>query len=144
MLRRVAPLLLMFLALAGIALYLLLENPGEAEQPAPAVIAGPPPVAFDPPSFDFGEIPLNTTRAGSVVMRNTGSAPLRVQTARPSCPCVKIDLAPVIIQPGTGVTVPLQIDSLSRPGLGTFSVNVMFSGYEDPAVFTVQRTAVEE
>jgi hypothetical protein len=139
-------LLIQLAALAvviGLVVYLLIASFAENDQPSagaasrsaanaqqePQEELPPAPVTIDPPFVHFGEVPPNTMHTTQVTLTNNGTAPIRIIDTRPSCPCTKVQRNGNTINPGQSLTLGIEMDSESRIGPKSVSVNVMFRDY---------------
>lgn len=100
-----------------------------AQPPAPSVTEekpeGPLPVAvFETTDHDFG-----TVNEGQKVMhvykvKNTGQAPLIIQSAQPSCGCTVPDWTKEPIPVGGSGFVKAEFDSSGKPGINNKTITV--------------------
>lgn len=103
-----------------------------------------PPIAFEPGSVDFGEMPMGITRTQTVQVVNQSASALHVLGARSSCGCMKVDMPTIAIQPGRSALMTLHMDSQEIAGERTVRANVIVAGYDQPAYVTVRRTTLAE
>lgn len=101
------------------------------------------PITIDPPFIHFGDVPPNTSHTQQVTLTNTGSSPVRVTDARPTCPCTKVERRASSINPGRSITLEIEMDSESRIGPKNVGVSVMFAGYE-PMRIPISATVVDD
>jgi hypothetical protein len=109
-------------------------KPASAAQPTPtptpAVEAeqkpdGPLPVlAFEKTDHDFGTIAEGQKVTYVYKFRNTGSAPLIIQSAQPSCGCTAPDWTRDPIPVGGTGFVKAEFDSKGKPGMQNKSITV--------------------
>ena len=83
-----------------------------ADNPAPG--ASTPPVEAKLPrleiadtTYNFGKMQRGTERSHTFVLKNTGEAPLRIETGTPSCKCTVSDLETSTIAPGESVDLKM-------------------------------------
>ncbi|MDA0296605.1 MAG: DUF1573 domain-containing protein [Planctomycetota bacterium] len=89
-----------------------------------------PPVRVVPPMLDFGFIAPNQDANGSVKIFNTGTEPLMILAAEPSCKCTTLnDISGTVIPPGGSVDLEAKLDGASNTGPKTASIKVLFDGY---------------
>lgn len=84
-----------------------------------------PEITFDEANYDFGAI-----KEGEVVehvfnFKNTGTQPLKVSQAQPSCGCTAPHWTREEIAPGESGSVTVQFDSKGRPGQQNKSVRLI-------------------
>lgn len=128
----------------GVLVAFLLIDPfagGGGEESVPSL--GPAPIAFEPASVDFGNMPVGSRQSTSVRLTNTGTSPLRILATRTSCVCLSADLPMTTLQPGGTTSMALTIDALTTPGTANFAAIVLVAGY-DPLALSVQRTTVAQ
>jgi len=116
-------------------------NPGTSETDIEAPPAAP--VTIEPALVQFGEVPQNTMQRQQVTLTNTGSSPLRIVDARPSCPCTTVNRQASTIAPGRSITLDIEMDSESRLGPKGVNVNVTFAGYQ-PKRIPISATVVQD
>ncbi|NBX24874.1 MAG: DUF1573 domain-containing protein [Planctomycetes bacterium] len=69
-------------------------------------------VVIEPSVVDFGRLASGEARTGRFVVRNTGSAPVKVNSAFPSCKCTAVtDLAGREIPPGGSVELSATMEA---------------------------------
>lgn len=98
---------------------------GDSEERLPAA-----PVDVEPRVLRFGEVPRNTIVTGEVKLTNTGSSPVRIMDARPSCPCTTTSRPANTIAPGQTVAIEIEMDTESKLGVKTVTVHVLLAGYD--------------
>jgi hypothetical protein len=116
------------------------QDAGAGSAEVPPIVSAPtssPPVVFDPPTLDFGIIPPNTDRTGTVAVRNEGDAPVRILSLKPTCKCTTLsDLAGAVIEPGEAVTLTTELQGQAMSGQRKAAVKFAFAGYDE--VLTVE------
>ena len=94
--------------------------------------ASPLRIVFDPPALDFGIIPPNVDKTGTVSVRNEGNDPVEILGVRPTCKCTTLsDLAGVVIEPGGAVTLTTELEGRAMAGTRKAAVRFVFRGYEE-------------
>ena len=75
---------------------------GEVADPEDGVLVGEPApeITFEEELFDFGEIPFGIPVTHKFLFTNTGTAPLLISQAKPSCGCTDPDWTRDEIAPG--------------------------------------------
>jgi hypothetical protein len=95
------------------------EQPQTDEKPE-----GPLPViAFDKTEHDFGAIPQGKSVSYTYTFKNTGDAPLIIQSAQPTCGCTVSNYSKEPIPVGGSGFVTAEFDAKS-PGMQNKSVTV--------------------
>lgn len=94
-----------------------------------------PSIAFKEESFDFGKIkeadgPVSHT----FMFTNTGSVPLLIQNAQPSCGCTTPDWTKQPVMPGTKGFIKATFDPNGRPGTFEKTVTVYSNSDRSPLV----------
>jgi hypothetical protein len=98
-----------------------------SSSPAPADVKpeGPLPVIeFDKTSHDFGSIKEGDKVSHTYQVKNTGQAPLIIQSASPSCGCTVPDWTKEPIAPGGTGYVKAEFDSKGKAGVQDKSITV--------------------
>lgn len=91
-------------------------------------------ITFTEESFDFGKIKESDGPVShSFSFTNTGSVPLLVQNAQPSCGCTSPDWTKQPVMPGTKGFVKATFDPNGRPGTFEKSITV-YSNADRPTV----------
>lgn len=90
-------------------------------------------VAFDALSHDFGAITAGEVVKHRYVFRNTGAAPVLIESVKPSCGCTSGDYSKEEIAPGGEGFVELSFNSQGKTGVQKKSATVTFSN-TDPRV----------
>jgi hypothetical protein len=114
-------------------------TPAGAQGPAtPAPSAATPPVLADTPLevdepwVDLGSMVKGTVTTHTFVLRNTGSEPLTITRAFPSCGCTvtKFDET---IPPGGEGEVEATVDTATVTGRSSTSIGIFVEGHRQPA-----------
>ncbi len=101
-----------------------------ATAPARGSIATAPPLVAEPASLDLGFLAPNTPGEGTVVLRNTGDAPLTISAIVASCKCTTInDIVGKQISPGGSETITIKLDGAPAMGVRRSSVKVTAEGF---------------
>jgi hypothetical protein len=91
---------------------------------------GPLPVAqFSTVEHDFGTITEGESVEHTYLVKNTGTAPLIIQKAEPSCGCTVPDWSKQPIPPGGNGFVKAKFDSSGKPGIQNKSITVTANTY---------------
>lgn len=89
-------------------------------------------IVFDPPVLDFGYIPPNVNKKGTITVYNHGRLPVRIKDVKSSCKCTTLnDLKGVVIKPQGSATVEAELRGRSESGGRKASIRFIFDGYED-------------
>jgi len=97
----VALLLLLLLAACG----------GGATEPAAPAATAAPVLALETTTLPLGDVPNGDIVTRDVVVRNTGGAPLVVESVITSCGCTTATLDPMTIPPNATATLHITFDS---------------------------------
>jgi len=97
----------------------------------------PPPIAFEPPSLEFGLLKPGEERTGTVQVRNISDQPLRIAGSRSSCKCTAVDLANITINPGESVPLTATMKPDIAPGPKKAAVRIAFEGYGQVAAVEI-------
>jgi len=86
---------------------------------------GPLPIAtFEAVDHDFGTITEGSKVSYTYKIKNTGEAPLIIQTAQPSCGCTAPDWTREPIPAGGSGFVKAEFDSQGKPGIQNKTITV--------------------
>ncbi len=77
-----------------------------------AVPSGPPPIVFDPPVLDLGEMQADVPKTGKLIIRNVTDKPVTIARAIPGCGCTTAN-APKDPIPAGGAT---EMEITLKPG----------------------------
>jgi hypothetical protein len=100
-----------------------------------AANAAMPPVEVTPKKAELGKVAPGSTTSATFVLRNTGSAPLKVTGAIPSCKCTAITpVAGMTIAPGATLEISAALKAPPTPGDRDAKVFVSFEGFRAPVV----------
>jgi hypothetical protein len=106
------------------------EAPVEEKKPE-----GPLPVVqFSTIEHDFGTINEGQVVEYTYAFKNTGEAPLIIQTAKPSCGCTAPAWSKEPIPPGGTGFVKASFDSKGKPGIQNKTITVMANTYPKQTV----------
>lgn len=137
--RRSAILTLLLLAVAAVGGSALAAQAPAPPAPlqAPAAPASPPELADTPlevpePTADLGHLVKGSVTTHTFVLRNTGSEPLTITRAFPSCGCTVTEFDRVIPPGGEG-EVEAEVDTATITGKGSTAIGIFVEGYEEPA-----------
>lgn len=83
---------------------------------APAASSGAPKITFDKTTYDWGSTSMVTKLEGTIVISNTGDAPLENLQAKPSCGCTSAPLKTNKLAPGekTELQFSLNVGAMNR------------------------------
>jgi ankyrin repeat protein len=77
---------------------------GPAAPPVPQVIVA------EPASVDLGEFSTSETKAGKLLLRNTGDSPVTIRSAKASCGCTTADFKRnTVLEPGESTEVTIRM-----------------------------------
>lgn len=103
-------------------------TPAQTPQPTPQPETKPegplPTLAFETTSHDFGTINEGQKVVHTYKFKNTGEAPLIIQSAQPSCGCTVPDWTKEPIPVGGTGFVKAEFDSNGKPGVNNKSITV--------------------
>jgi hypothetical protein len=101
------------------------KSPGRVSAPK-----GPLNIVFDPPELDFGYIPPNVNKKGTIAVRNHGSAPVRIEKVSSTCKCTTLnDLDGTVIGPQESVTLEAKLQGRAMSGTRKAQIRFIFEGY---------------
>lgn len=99
--------------------------------PMPAVAAGS--LRIEPGGFDFGNIPPHAERDVSFTMTNTGSGPIAIIEAKPTCLCTAPeDLSGAVIRPGESRSFATSFKAPLEPGEKTATIILLAQDTSGP------------
>lgn len=84
-----------------------------------------PEISFEEALFDFGSVKEGVVVEHTFSFTNTGTQPLKVSQAKPSCGCTAPDWTREEIAPGEKGMVTVKFDSKGRPGQQNKSVRLI-------------------
>ncbi len=97
--------------------------------------AAMPPIEVTPKKAELGKVAPGSTTSAVFVLRNTGTAPLKVTGAVPSCKCTAITpVAGQTIAPGATLEISAALKAPPTPGDRDAKVFVSFEGFRAPVV----------
>ncbi|MBM4006379.1 MAG: DUF1573 domain-containing protein [Planctomycetes bacterium] len=106
----------------------------QAPAAAPSAAAASP-VVIEPAEHDLGRIPPGSSQVRTFKLRNTGSAPVKIVSAIPSCKCTTLsDLAGKEIPAGGEIELQASLDAPRTPGMKDAKVFVNLEGGARPLV----------
>ena len=116
------------------------DDVADSDRPEPTRFAGPPAVAVDPATVDFGELVPGRPSSRSVTVRNVTDREVRIFSALPSCGCTTVDWPRgAIVAGGTAEAIVTMTAGDSQGERLVKSVAFLVQG-ASPAVVTVQGT----
>ena len=99
----------------------------------------PSAVVASPTSLDLGFMRPNQNAVGTVTLRNTGTAPVRVLAVTPSCKCTTTtDIVGKEIPPGGTATFDTTLEGAPVPGVRTSTIRVLVEGSAAPIEIKVK------
>ncbi len=113
-------------SVGGAAAYIQIRSDPEATTPPPGQsdVATPvvsdqsgPRVQVDEPHFNFGTMQRGTTKSHDFVIKNIGTAPLRLEVGQTSCKCALGDVTAKPVPPGESTHATLEWSAKSDRGL---------------------------
>ena len=90
-------------------------------------------IAFENTELNFGEIRAGEKVKHTFKFKNTGNAPLVIESASPSCGCTVPDYPKTPIQPNTSGEILIEFDSSGKDGKQDKTVTVK-SNAETPSI----------
>lgn len=100
-------------------------------------------IAFKEEAFDFGKIKESDGPVThQFVFTNTGSIPLIIQNAQPSCGCTIPDWTKQPVMPGTKGFIKATFDPSGRPGTFEKSVTVYSNADKSPFILKFSGTVI--
>jgi hypothetical protein len=93
-------------------------------------------VQFETTSHDFGTINEGDVVEFTYNLKNTGTAPLIIQNAQPSCGCTVPEKTETPIPPGGTGFVKAKFDSKGKPNLQNKSITVTTNAFPSTQVLT--------
>ena len=131
--------------LAGAAVGQVPSGRPAAPQSPTAIQVAAPPVGVTPQNVNFGKIKPESLNPATFKVTNTGSAPLKIVKATPSCKCTAITpVEGAIIAPGATLDISASLKAPSTPGERDAKVFLMFEGYKAPVILTLVGEVVME
>jgi hypothetical protein len=121
-------------ALPIVTTVLALGSAARSQAPAAApAVATASPVVLDPAEHDLGRIPPGSSQVRTFRLRNTGSVPVKIASAFPSCKCTTLtDLAGKEIPAGGEIELQASLDAPRTPGVKDAKVFVNLEGGARP------------
>lgn len=96
-------------------------------------------VVIDPPLIDFGRLSAGEARTGRFIIRNQGTAPVKVTTAFPSCKCTAVSgIDGREIPPGGSAEVSATMEAPRAPGPKDAKIFIVLEGAPQPMVAKMQ------
>src|SRR5688572_17048321 len=96
------------------------------------VVLGQPPIEFDPPVLDLGQVRPNQRVSGTIYIQNLSDKALKILSSKADCTCTTVDLANTVIGPGERISFRADYNSSAAMGVKGSAVRVKIDGY-DPA-----------
>jgi len=96
-----------------------------------------PIITFEEPNQEFGEIVEGDTIDFKFVFVNTGTAPLDIESAIPTCGCTRPSFPFIAVEPGDKGYIGVQFISLGKEGVQNPSIEVNSNGSTQPVFLTM-------
>lgn len=93
-------------------------------------------MSFETTNHDFGTITEGNVVEYTYKIKNTGTAPLIIQKAQPSCGCTVPQYTETPIAPGAEGFVKAKFDSKGKPNLQNKSITVTSNAFPSTQVLT--------
>lgn len=100
---------------------------------APAAEGGTPKLVVAEPEYNFGKVDNTQTVEHDFVLRNGGTAVLKIENVRASCGCTTAAMAKDEIQPNEEVSVHATLNLKGRQGPQTKAITVISNDPENPS-----------
>jgi hypothetical protein len=94
------------------------------------VVLGQPPIEFDPPVLDLGQVRPNQRVSGLIYIQNLSDKALKILSSKADCTCTTVDLANTTIGPGERISFRADYNSSAAMGTKRSAVRVKFDGYD--------------
>jgi len=94
-----------------------------AAAPASAKSKKTPRIAVEPPSFDFGRVPVQRVAQKEFTIRNFGKKDLVIESVSTTCGCAVAHLETKVLKPGR--TTPMKVHLETGTGRGELSRSVL-------------------
>jgi hypothetical protein len=91
-------------------------------------------LAFSKLDHDFGTIKEGDVVEHTFAFKNTGEAPLIIQSAQPSCGCTVPDWTKTPVPPGGSGFVKAKFDSSNKPGMQNKTITVVANTWPQQTV----------
>lgn len=85
-------------------------------------------ISFNETSYDFGEIVQGDVVKHTFTLTNTGDAPLKLESVKPSCGCTALDWPRDPIAPGASADIQAQFNSAGKMGAQTKYITIVYNG----------------
>jgi len=133
----------LFFSIAALGMCLSLSlGPATAQDVG---VSGPPKIACDAPTFDFGNKDNSTSVKHTFVIKNNGVSTLNISRVKPACGCTVANISSKVLEPGQTAEITANLSLKGRTGRQTKPMTVYSN---DPAApqfrLTLQGTAVSE
>ena len=79
--------------------------------------SGPPPIVFEPPILNLGEMQADVPKTGKIMIRNVTSQPVTIARAIPGCGCTTANAPKDPIAPGTAVEMEITLKPGPKQGI---------------------------
>lgn len=85
-------------------------------------------ITFNETSYDFGEITQGDVVKHTFTLTNSGDAPLKLESVKPSCGCTALDWPKDPIAPGESAEIKAQFNSAGKMGAQTKYITIVYNG----------------
>jgi len=103
-----------------------------------------PGIKIVPDSIFFGTVPRESNFYAKIVLKSTGTAPLRIDSIQTICPCIKIPFNKGILSPGDSIILPISYNSESNIGQRNRFPHFYTNASDKPALLGVLSFVVSE
>ncbi|HMN97380.1 MAG TPA: DUF1573 domain-containing protein [Phycisphaerales bacterium] len=87
---------------------------------------------LDPQNVDFGMVGPDTTVSTEVGITNMTDRPIRILQSVPSCQCTSVEMAGVVLEPGSRVPMPMSMKTSKTVGTKLANVQLLLEGHPTP------------
>ncbi|MFV0267690.1 MAG: DUF1573 domain-containing protein [Draconibacterium sp.] len=98
----------------------------------PEQLAKAPVAAFEPTSFDFGDMKQGDKKSHTFQLTNNGKSELLIRRVRSSCGCTAVAPSKKIIAPGETAPIEVTFDSRGKRGRQSKSITVITNDPKNP------------
>ncbi len=98
----------------------------------PEQIANAPVAAFEPTTFDFGDMKQGDKKSHTFMLKNSGKTDLIIRRVRSSCGCTAVAPSKSTISPGETAPVEVTFDSRGKRGRQSKSITVITNDPKNP------------
>lgn len=95
-------------------------------------LANAPVAAFEPKTFDFGEMNQGDKKSHTFTLTNNGKSDLIIRRVRSSCGCTAVAPSTKVVAPGESAPVKVTFDSRGKRGRQSKSITVITNDPKTP------------